>query len=196
MQLETTNLILRFPLLQDVDELINFDVRNAAHLAKWESKNFTQTEDSYKKRLKMWLKECEENKSARFLIFRKGNPNQLIGFCNFTQIFHGAFQACYLGYKIDKSMEGKGIMFEALQRAIEYVFDELHLHRIMANFMPENIRSAKLLHRLGFSIEGFAENYLLINNTWEDHVLTSLTYEKWNIRKNKEGVVAKKSGVV
>ena len=45
--------------------------------------------------------------------------------------------------------------------------------------MPSNERSARLLHRLGFVIEGHAKKYLLINGQWEDHILTSLTNENW-----------------
>jgi ribosomal-protein-alanine N-acetyltransferase len=45
----------------------------------------------------------------------------------------------------------------------------------MANYMPINTRSAKLLNRLGFKIEGYAEKYLLINGQWEDHILTALS---------------------
>ena len=119
-------------------------------------------------------------KSARFFIFDKKNPNQIIGMCNLTQIFRGLFQACYLGYKIDHAYEGKGLMFEALRETIRFAFEDLRLHRIMANYMPINMRSAKLLNRLGFVIEGFAKNYLLINNKWEDHVLTAVSYEKWS----------------
>jgi len=47
------------------------------------------------------------------------------------QIFRGAFHACYLGYKIDHAYEGKGLMYEALEVAIRYIFEELRLHRIM-----------------------------------------------------------------
>ena len=45
--------------------------------------------------------------------------------------------------------------------------------------MPSNKRSAQLLQKIGFIIEGYAKNYLLINGQWEDHILTSLTNEKW-----------------
>jgi ribosomal-protein-alanine N-acetyltransferase len=110
---------------------------------------------------------------------QKESLNKIIGFCHFTQIFLGPFQACYLGYKIDYEYEGKGLMFEALEASIRYVFEDLKLHRIMANYMPINLRSANLLNRLGFKIEGFAKNYLLINNKWEDHVLTALSKEEW-----------------
>jgi ribosomal-protein-alanine N-acetyltransferase len=36
------------------------------------------------------------------------------------------------------------------------------------------VRSGRLLGRLGFVIEGYARDYLLVNGRWEDHVLTSL----------------------
>jgi ribosomal-protein-alanine N-acetyltransferase len=44
----------------------------------------------------------------------------------------------------------------------------------MANYMPENERSANLLKKLGFEREGFARSYLKIAGRWRDHVLNSL----------------------
>ncbi len=171
----TLNLILSTPAIDDYLALNDFENRNKNHLARWE----TIASQSNQRRLESWIQECVEGNSARFFIRIKENPDTIIGLCNFTQIFRGAFQACYLGYKIDEEYEGKGIMFEALRALIAYVFEELNLHRIMANYMPSNMRSARLLHRLGFLVEGHAKNYLLINNKWEDHVLTALSIEQW-----------------
>ena len=56
-----------------------------------------------------------------------------------------------------------------------FMFAAMRLHRIMANFRPENERSRRLLQRLGFVEEGFARAYLFIDGAWRDHVLTSLT---------------------
>ncbi len=172
----TFNLILSTPKLEDYSALHDFENQNKNHLAKWES---SQNSKECEQRLENWGRECDEGKSTRFFIRTKENPDIIIGLCNFTQIFRGAFLACYLGYKIDHAYEGKGFMFEALQALIRYVFEELGLHRIMANYMPSNIRSANLLHRLGFVIEGYAKNYLLINDHWADHVLTALSLEQW-----------------
>jgi ribosomal-protein-alanine N-acetyltransferase len=69
-------------------------------------------------------------------------------------------------------------MQEALTGAIAYVFDELRLHRIMANYMPINERSGRLLRRLGFVVEGYARDYLFIAGGWRDHVLTALVNPK------------------
>ena len=46
---------------------------------------------------------------------------------------------------------------------------------MQANYIPENHRSARLLQRLGFRVEGLARNYLFINGAWRDHVLAALT---------------------
>ena len=92
--------------------------------------------------------------------------------------FHrGIFQACHLGYSVDHDWQGKGLMFEVAQAGIAYMFDIQGLHRIMANHMPANVRSEKLLRRLGFEREGFARAYLKINGQWQDHVLNALVNE-------------------
>ena len=64
-------------------------------------------------------------------------------------------------------------MTEFVEGAINYVFERLDLHRIMANYMPGNTRSARVLDKLGFNKEGFAKSYLKIAGEWQDHVLTA-----------------------
>lgn len=198
--LTTKNLILSLPSQDDLSAIKDFEDRNHNHLKKWESTNSASTQpvhEEIQKRLENWIKECEEGKSVRFFIRPKDDSKKIIGFCNFTQIFHGAFQACYLGYKIDYEYEGKGLMFEALEASIKYVFKDLKIHRIMANYMPINIKSAKLLYRLGFIIEGYAKNYLQINGQWEDHILTSLSIEQWqNIQNTKAFTINSKSKTI
>lgn len=70
-------------------------------------------------------------------------------------------------------------MYEALGQSIRYMQQHQAMHRIMANYMPHNMRSGSLLTRLGFEREGYAKQYLQIDGQWRDHVLTALTDEKW-----------------
>jgi ribosomal-protein-alanine N-acetyltransferase len=74
-------------------------------------------------------------------------------------------------------------MAEALRTAIDYVFEKRHLHRIMANYLPDNKKSAAVLSRLSFRIDGTSPDYLYVNSKWETHVLTSLTNHKWTPRQ-------------
>ena len=108
-------------------------------------------------------------------VLRSRETLALVGVCNFTNIVRGAFQACTLGYSLSADAQGKGLMYEALTAAIAYMFEIENLHRIMANYVPENRRSADLLRRLGFEIEGHARDYLHINGAWRDHILTAKT---------------------
>jgi ribosomal-protein-alanine N-acetyltransferase len=70
-------------------------------------------------------------------------------------------------------------MVEAVGAAVGYAFAVLRLHRVMANYMPHNVRSAAVLRRAGFTVEGYARDYLLINGRWEDHVLTGIVNPDW-----------------
>ncbi len=98
----------------------------------------------------------------------------VIGSVSFTDIRRGPLQACELGYGLDFRHQGKGLMTEALRAACTHVFTALGLHRIEANHLPENLRSAAVLRRLGFVVEGYARDYLLIQGKWRDHILNAL----------------------
>lgn len=86
-----------------------------------------------------------------------------------------------MGYSLAAAQQGKAYMSEALKLAIAYVFTQLNMHRIMAAYLPHHQRSAKLLKRLGFVVEGYACDYLTIDGRWQDHILTSLTNRNWKL---------------
>ena len=104
---------------------------------------------------------------------------QLICEIQVSSIVRSVFQAAHIGYKIDQAFEGKGLMFEALEAVIHALFTDFKLHRIMANYQPDNVRSGRLLDRLGFEKEGYAKNYLYLDGAWRDHVLTALVNPLW-----------------
>lgn len=93
---------------------------------------------------------------------------------NMDQIQRGAFQSAVLGYSLDETLEGQGYMTDCLKAVVNCAFTTMRLHRLMANHVPENERSAAVLHRLGFEREGLARSYLRLNGVWRDHVLNSL----------------------
>ena len=98
-----------------------------------------------------------------------------VGGARLSNVVLGPFRACNLGYQLDVNATGRGLMHEALTEIIRYAFEELQLHRIMANYVPTNERSGQVLRRLGFAVEGYARDYLFIGGKFRDHVLTALT---------------------
>lgn len=121
-------------------------------------------------------REYDARRAARFLIREREHPRgELVGVANLTNLVWGPFCAAYLGFSLDEAWQGRGAMYEALDALLPWAFDVLGLHRVMANHLPENTRSAALLRRLGFAPEGYARDYLFINGRWRDHVLTAKT---------------------
>lgn len=99
---------------------------------------------------------------------------QMVASCSFTNIVRGPLMACNMGYSVARALQGQGVMHEVASASIGYMFEVQGLHRIMANHMPSNVRSERLLARLGFEREGYARAYLKIAGRWEDMVLNSL----------------------
>jgi len=179
--LTTNNLFLRLPNAEDIPSIIKYSKDNEAHLSPFEPKKPVgfYTQDFWQDRIPQHTEDFFADRSLRLYAFDRQNKIEVVGSMEFSQISRGPFQACYLGYGIGAKHQGKGLMHEALMTAIGYAFKEMNIHRIMANHLPDNERSAKLLQRLGFQKECIARNYLRINGSWRDHVLNSLTNQNW-----------------
>ena len=172
-QLQTDRLVLRPAEPAMAQAHADFMRRNRAHFARWDPPRPADVEsaEGWTARLQDAIDGWRQDREARFVMFER-TAGAMIGRINFTSISRGPFQSCLLGYQIDAAHEGRGLMSEALRAAIAYMFDVRRLHRIEANYRPENARSAALLARLGFDRIGLAPGYLFIDGAWRDHVQT------------------------
>lgn len=179
--IETARLLLTIPGADAAPRMLAYVEENREHFAPWappEPAGY-YTEKLWREYFQTARRQFEQDIALRLVFFsRDDEKGAVLGDCNFSNFVRGPFQACYLGYKISKQVEGRGLMREALSAAIPYVFETLRLHRIMANYVPTNERSGRLLRKLGFTVEGYARDYLLVGGAWRDHILTSLTNSK------------------
>jgi [ribosomal protein S5]-alanine N-acetyltransferase len=179
--LASDRVLLRIGDSTDIPAIICYFSANQEHLASFVPQRPIDflSEPFWQQQLARNLDDFNNDRSLRLFLFDRAQPELLIGEANFSNFVRGAGQFCHLGYSIAATHEGGGYMTEALQAAIAYVFAELRMHRIMANYLPHNQRSGRLLRKLGFVVEGYARDYLLINGEWQDHILTSLTNPRW-----------------
>ncbi|WP_160151542.1 GNAT family N-acetyltransferase [Microbulbifer sp. ALW1] len=166
---------VRIVSVGDAAQLSRFYKENEEHLRAWEPRRDSgyHSVEAWKHRLKQCSSTKHDSSSVHFVLTESDCDN-IMGICFLTNIVKGPFMACNMGYAVACKYEGKGFMKILCQKALDYAFKELTLNRVMANYMPSNHRSAKLLKSLGFTKEGEAKRYLKINGSWEDHVLTSL----------------------
>lgn len=182
-RLETGRLILRLPdIPQDAAAIAAHYKADEDHLQEFSPASPAMlTEEFWTTWIDQTRAEFDAGLSCKTFLYEL-DDRTVFGSANISNIVRGPFQACYLGYTIARTHEGRGLMREALQALIGFAFGDLNLHRIMANYMPHNARSAGLLKRLGFAGEGVAPKYLFINGQWREHVLSSLTNEGWQMR--------------
>ena len=178
-QLQTDRLVVRLAQPGMERAMAQFLADNLpGHLDRWSPPMAPEflTEAFWAERLPAAVDDYAADRAARFVMQLRGATldETIVGTCNYTNIVRGAFHACHLGYQVARAHEGRGMMAEALRATNAFVFERMRMHRIMANFRPENERSRRLLQRLGFVEEGFARDYLFIDGAWRDHVLTSL----------------------
>jgi ribosomal-protein-alanine N-acetyltransferase len=178
-EIETARLTLRLASPPMARSMASFLAENfPGHLDRWSPTATAAmfTESFWAERFGLAADELEAGRAVRFVLQARGSAEDgpVLGTANYTNIVRGAFHACHLGYQIGREHQGKGLMREALQASNGFMFESLRLHRIMANFRPENERSRRLAQRLGFVEEGLARNYLFIDGAWRDHILTSL----------------------
>ena len=156
------------PLVHD------YFLRNKAHLEPWDPIRTEEfySEEAWRKRLELAQNDCRDGRALHFYALNS-NRDEILGRCSYSNIVRGPFQACHLGYSLDEKQQGQGLMVEILEATLDYIFTVLNLHRVMANYIPRNLKSARVLEKLGFEKEGLAKSYLKIAGRWEDHVLTS-----------------------
>lgn len=180
-ELDTARLKVRLARPGMEAEIARFLVQNyTGHLDRWSpppAQGYFSA-GFWRERLALAVQEFQTDRAVRFVLQSADAAldGPVLGTCNYTNIVRGAFHACHLGYQIGREHEGQGLMAEALRATNEYMFRSMRMHRVMANFRPENARSGALLKRLGFIEEGLARDYLFIDGAWRDHVLTALVH--------------------
>ncbi|HEX9476197.1 MAG TPA: GNAT family N-acetyltransferase [Candidatus Dormibacteraeota bacterium] len=180
--IETQRLLVRLPDAADVPEIIRYYRENRDHLQPFSPTYSADLLDeaTWLEQVPNRARELAAGAGFRAFLFPRDAPTRIIGNLNLTQVHRGAFQSCVLGYNLDAAEQGNGYMTEAVRGAVAFAFETWKLHRVAANHMPGNARSAAVLERCGFKVEGRAPAYLLIDGRWEEHVLTAITNPGWN----------------
>ena len=157
----------------EAEKIAKFHLRNRDRFEPYTPlrTDFFYTEEHWIKAKSRSKKERKQETSLRWMLIDKSGVYAQIGL---DQITRGVVQAASLGYVLDEALEGRGMMTACLKHILQHAFTVLDLHRIVANHIPENKKSAAVLSRLGFEKEGFAKSYLKINGVWKDHILNAL----------------------
>jgi [ribosomal protein S5]-alanine N-acetyltransferase len=122
----------------------------------------------------------EENmgEQARFVAVLLKRTDMLVGHMEFHPWF--ASQIYEIGWVFDRAYHGQGYATEAAMTLLQYGFEALHLHRIIATCQPENVASWRVMEKLGMQREAhFRKCIRRPDNRWWDEYLYALLEEEW-----------------
>jgi len=102
-----------------------------------------------------------------------------------------------IGWLLGRKYRGQGLATEAARALLQFGFEELGLHRIAARTGRDNVRSWKLMERLGMRREAHFRESHVVEGEWRDEYIYALLAEEWreestaNDRRGLPGRVGK-----
>lgn len=109
------------------------------------------------------------------------NPvNELIGMVclKFESI---EFKRMEIGYRFHTDFHGKGYAFEAAKCVVDFLFNEVNIHKLLAYCVADHQASYKLMEKLGMQREAcLRQHSKLADNQWHDELIYGLLAHEYS----------------
>src|SRR5688500_11943555 len=96
-------------------------------------------------------------------------------------IFHRWYAARIyeIGWIFHPRYQGQGYATEAAAALLQYGFESLQVHRVIATCQPENAASWRVMEKLGMQREAHFRKCIYRDERWWDEYLYALLEEEW-----------------
>ena len=168
--LETSRLILKVASIEEAPSImeLNADYEVVRFTGDLPTVTIQATEELIKRR---FLEQFEKYKMGRFSVYLK--DGSYLGWCGLR--FVPETSEVDLGFRFKKKYWAQGFATEASEACLKYGFEILKLKRIMAEAMPENTASIKVMQKLKMTFRGFhtnptdAQGYIRYDISFEEY---------------------------
>jgi ribosomal-protein-alanine N-acetyltransferase len=148
--LKTERLLLRPATMHDAADIFAYaSDPEVSKLLHWYPS--TKIEETYEI-IKQWLADYQTNKPAPWVIVDT-TSHKVIGTIGLHE-YDGDKKSALIGYCIARHYWGKGLIPEALQAVINYLFTQTETNEIVAFCRVDNPRSQRVLEKCGFIKQG------------------------------------------
>ena len=178
--LQNDNLVLRPLKLRDKKEWTKLRQRNQDWFRQWESTVPDEFSDGKASFYQIVKNLRVEAKAQRSLPFVMEIDKKIAGQITVANINYGSTRSAYIGYWIAEEFAGKGYTPLAVAMAIDHCFEVLKLHRLEITIRPENLKSLRVVEKLGLRSEGLRPKYLHIDGDWRDHLVFAINKDEYN----------------
>lgn len=156
--LETSRLLLRKVTKDDAFDAYN-NWCNSDSVSKyvlWEK--HIDVNETYNL-FSLWEKEYDDLKTFRWIVISKEN-NSPIGTIDVSKKYLN-FGTCFIGYCYGEKYWNKGYATEALKCVIKFLFEEVGVNTIYAEYLHNNPASGKVMQKVGMKYEGVLRSRII-----------------------------------
>lgn len=105
---------------------------------------------------------------------------RVIGHISFIKYF--GEHTYEIGWVFHPDFYNQGYATEAAQAIINYGFNQMKLHRIVATCQPENIGSFRVMEKLAMRKEGLFKKCIPTEDGWWDEYYYAILAEEWTMK--------------
>lgn len=160
-EIETDRLVLRRFVREDANAVYK-NWANDGEVAKFLTWQPHESVEVSRQVVDEWVKEYEDPSFYHWAIVLKENGNEPIGGITVVHADEKVLMA-HIGYCIGRNWWRKGIMTEALNAVIDYLFDNTGFCRIESMHDPNNPASGRVMQKCGMKYEGSLRSSALSN---------------------------------
>ena len=178
--LETQRLVLRPFAVADAGEMY----RNWAsdpEVMKFLTWPVHESPEATVELLKVWVAQYESPEYYQWAMVLK-ECGQVIGSISVNE-HDEKVEKAEVGYCMGKAWWHRGLMAEALQAVMDYLFGEVGFHRIQAAHDLRNPNSGAVMRKCGMTVEGTLRQYLWSNSGVGDMCMHGILREEWRAKR-------------
>jgi RimJ/RimL family protein N-acetyltransferase len=181
MFLHTQRLLLRNFIASDLEAFLTY--RNDPEVAKYQSWSIPYSREKGE----AFIREMQDVHAPKQgdwlqLALELKETGALIGDVAFGIKVDDIRQAT-VGFTIASAYWQNGYATEAMIALLDYLFEDVDMHRVVADCDTENIGSWKTLEKLGFRREAHFVESLLIDGAYTSEYYYGLLQREWRTRK-------------
>ncbi len=166
------------------EELFGLTESNRTYLRKWLPwLDFNKTVQDTEKFIESTIIQYQEGLGPQYAVFYKDKICGVNGFHRIDKIN----KIGILGFWLDESYTGKGIISLTTRKLLNIGFYEYKLNKIEIRCASENHKSRTIPERLGFKYEATLRQCEFLYNKYVDHAVYSLLSTEYNLLETDPG---------
>jgi RimJ/RimL family protein N-acetyltransferase len=171
----TQRLRLRDLAKSDADRILQY--RSDPEVSRFQSWG-TESVEAIRLDIISMHEQAEENDRWYQLGIALQSGGELIGDCGF-RLLGAELRQAEVGITLATEYQGRGYATEALRELLHFLFVTRRMHRVFGSIDPRNVRSLRLMERVGMRKEAHFVRSLWFKGEWVDDVIFAVLASEW-----------------